>query len=281
MRRDVARHRQARGLCSPHQVERAGGGHVGQVKPRPRHVPDNLGEDREVPRHGGLLRRGGPAAQPEDRRNESVVRYGADGLGRVLRVVDERQPQRPGIGECIPDELRRADARSVIGEADDASVGQLAQRRQCLSATPGRDRSVRQRPNRRIARGGGRGDLCQDRRIVERRGRVRHEADGRKAAMSRGGQPRRDRLRVLVARLAKVGVEVDEAGGDDNAAVVDSLRVPAVQPGDRFEDPVPDDDVARPLPARHRVDEPGPADVEVGHSAAREPKLGSAVPASR
>ncbi len=250
------------------------------MEPRRRHVANDLGEDREVPGDSGLFGRGRPAAEPEDRRDEAVIRLRAIGLGRVFGVVDERQPERPRIGERAPEQRRGADARSVVGEADDTRIRQLAQRCQCLAATPRGDRPVRQRPHRRTCRAGSGADTGQDRRIVERRRRVRHQADGREAAVSRRRQPRSDRLGVLVAGLPEMGVEVDEARSDDDPVLVDTLGVGAVQPHDQFEDPVSDDDVARPLAARRRVDEPGAADVEVGHSAAARDS-GSAVPASR
>ena len=78
------------------------------------------------------------------------------------------------------------------------------------------------------------------------------------------GLPGRHRLGVLVARFAQVRVEVDEAGRDDDASIVDARRLVALQPVDRAQDPVLDDDLARPFPAARRVDEPGPADLEVG-----------------
>ena len=55
------------------------------------------GEKREIAGHRALLGRSGPATQPEHGRDESVVRLGALGEGEVLGMVDDRQPQRPGI----------------------------------------------------------------------------------------------------------------------------------------------------------------------------------------
>ncbi len=97
--------------------------------------------------------------------------------------------------------------------------------------------------------------------------------------MRRRGQAGRDRLRVLVAGLAEVGVDVDEPWRDDDPAIVDAVGVRRLQPHDRLQDPVPDDDVTRTLAPGRRIDEPGATDVEVGHSAARAER--PAVPASR
>ena len=78
------------------------------------------------------------------------------------------------------------------------------------------------------------------------------------------GLPARDRLGILVARLAQVRVQVDEAGRDDDAAIVDAGRLVALEPGDRREDAVLDDDLARSFAAARRIDEPGPADLQIG-----------------
>ena len=63
-------------------------------------------------------------------------------------------------------------------------------------------------------------------------------------------------------------VEVDEARGDHDAALVDPFGLTGVEPGHGLEDPVLDDDLAWPLAARGRVDEPRSGDLEVGHDGA-------------
>jgi hypothetical protein len=74
---------------------------------------------------------------------------------------------------------------------------------------------------------------------------------------------RSDRLRVLVAGLPEVGVEVAEPGRHDDTALVDPGALVAVEPDDRFEHAVGDDDLAGTLAPRRRVDEPRPRDLEV------------------
>ena len=105
----------------------------------------------------------------------------------------------------------------------------------------------------------------------------------REPAVRGRGQPGRDGLGVLVARLAQVGVEVDEPGRDDDAVRRRCRRPRRRQPGDRLEDPVRDDDLARSLATRGRVDQPGPADLEVRHRSAAHaaPVPVACVPASR
>ena len=66
--------------------------------------------------------------------------------------------------------------------------------------------------------------------------------------------PGRDRLRVLVAGLAEVRVEVHEAGRDEHAVCRQPVSVRARQPGEPLERAVRDDDLAR----RPRGPTPGP-----------------------
>ena len=70
-------------------------------------------------------------------------------------------------------------------------------------------------------------------------------------------------------------------GRDHDPGRVDAVRVRAVEPRDRLEDPVAHDDLARALATGRRVDQPGPPDVEVGHLAASAAPTGLCVPASR
>src|SRR5439155_6592313 len=88
------------------------------------------------------------------------------------------------------------------------------------------------------------------------------DADGREPAVGRRRKPGRDRLRVLVARLAEVRVEVDEPWRDDYAARVRAAAVTGFQPRDRFQHTVADDDLARPFAPARGVDQPRAAEVE-------------------
>src|SRR5690242_4855509 len=78
-------------------------------------------------------------------------------------------------------------------------------------------------------------------------------------------------------------VEIDEARCDDDAVRGHPERVVALEPGDRLEDPVGHDDLARPFPPRRGIDQPGVADLEVGARALRGHQAASSacVPASR
>ncbi len=177
MRRDVAGDRQAGGLGPADELERTGRRDMGQVQPGARHVADDIGEDREVARDRRLLGGIGPALEAQHGRDEPVVRLGATGEGAVLGVIDDRQPQRPGVGERGPQDRRRRHRRAVVAEPDDAGVGQLAERGERLPGPPGGHRPVREELDGRVRRDRGGPDPRQDGRLVERGGRVRHRAD--------------------------------------------------------------------------------------------------------
>jgi len=54
---------------------------------------------------------------------------GAGGERRVLRVVDDRQPQRARVGQRVAQERGRPDRSAVVGEAHDPGIRKLAERR--------------------------------------------------------------------------------------------------------------------------------------------------------
>ena len=235
------------------------------MEPRPWLVAQDVLEHREIPRDRGTLRRPRPRPETEHGRNEALGGLGAGRLLGVLRMVDHRQAEHPGIEQRAPQERTGPDRRAVVGEADDAGIGELADRREGLAHAADAHGAIRQDRHRRTGGRSGRPHPRDDPRLVGGRRRVRHRADGREAAVRRRREPGRDRLGVLVAGLAEVDVEVDEAGRHDDPAVVDALRLGALQPGDRLEDPVRHDDLARSLASGDRIDEPRPADLEVRH----------------
>ena len=96
VRRHVAGHRQPGGLRPADRVERAGGREVGQVEPGAR---ARRAGRRPGPRSPARPRQPPPATgqpcSPSTRRDVALVRLGAGGQGRVLGVLDERQPSIP------------------------------------------------------------------------------------------------------------------------------------------------------------------------------------------
>ena len=218
MRRDVAGDRQAGRLRPADQIERPGGREVGQVQPGARHVAAR--RRRGPPGRARPPSPRPPTGQPrrpEDRRDEAVVRLGAVGQGRVLGVIDDRQPERAGVGQRRPQDRRRADRRRRRPRT------RRRRHRPARRAPPAAPLPARPSPPRgRAARPATRTRRAAARTAASTPGsssvgrRVRHRADGREATVRGRGQPARDRLGILVAGLAQVGVEVDEAGRDDD-----------------------------------------------------------------
>ncbi len=235
------------------------------MEPCSRLVAEHVGEDREIPGDRRRLGRPRPAAQAEDRRDEPLGRLGARGLLGVLGMVHDGQPEHPGIEQRLAQQRPGSDRCAVVREADDPGVGQLAERGQGLAGPVCAHRPVRQHRDGRPGRGRRGSNALHHARLVRGRRRVGHRADHGEAAMGGSGLAGRHRFGVLVAGLAQVGVEVDEAGGHDDPAVADAGPLVALQPVDRAQDAVLDDDLAGSLPAARRVDEPGPAELEVGH----------------
>jgi hypothetical protein len=83
--------------------------------------------------------------------------------------------------------------------------------------------------------------------------------------VGRRAEAGRDGLGVLVARLAEVGMQVDEPGRDHDPGRLDTVGIRTIQPGDRLQDAITNDDVARTIASRRRVDHPHAAEIEVGH----------------
>ena len=73
------------------------------------HVAQDVGEEREIPPHGGRLRRDWPAAQPEHGRDQAIVRLGSVGQRPILGVVHDRQAEHPGIRQRVAEERRGSD----------------------------------------------------------------------------------------------------------------------------------------------------------------------------
>ena len=153
MRRDVAGHRQAGGLRAPDEVQRRGRSTRGSgAAGRPAR---RAATSARTARSRATAAASAAAGQPRSPRtvatNPSFASAPSVRLD-VLGVVDDRQPERARVGQRRPQDRRRPDRRPVVGEPDDAGIGQLAERRQPLPCPPDRHRAVRQQLDRRPGR---------------------------------------------------------------------------------------------------------------------------------
>ena len=187
---------------------------------------------------------------------------GAGGQIGVLRVLHDRQAKHARIQQRAAQKLGGPYRRAIVGVSENARVGQLAHCGKLLARPPGGDRAVGKDLDRRTARPGRRPDALENPRLVDGGRGVRHKRNGREAAMSCGCRSAGDGLGVLEAGLAEVGVEIEEAGGDDYAPVCDAGRLRGLQPDDRFQDAIRNDNLARAFATGDGVDQPGPLELE-------------------
>ena len=172
------------------------------------------------------------------------------GVVDALAVVGEHPD--PGTGAGHQPELGELDASQALGDgADRLHVDQ-----------PGRPAEV-EHPLSRLSR------------VGHRRG-VGHRKDRSETTRGRSGRAARDGLGVLATGLTKVGMEVDQAGQQDEPGCVDNGEPPPVKLGcsadrpDLGDDTLADEDVS--LVVSQQV---CALEQEVGHAAA------SVSPASR
>ncbi len=208
----VAGHGQPGRLGPAHGGQRPGGREMGEMQPGTRCVGAHGVEDGDGALGRGDLARRRPPLQAEDRRDDAFARLGTRRERGVLDVLDDRESQHARVQERVAEQGRALHRRTVVGEPDDAGVGELTEGRESLPGPSDGHSAMGQQLHRRAGGGGGPGDPGEDARLVRGRGRVRHRADGREAAMRGRREPAGDRLRILVAGLAEMDVEVEQAG---------------------------------------------------------------------
>ena len=261
---------------SPHHGEGAGGGQVLEVHPG----AGQPGEGQVALDHQ-LLRLRRLAGQPEAAGPLPLVHGPALGDGLVLAVLGEDHVEVRRVLHRPAHQAGVLHAPAVVGEEPDAQRGHLPDRRQLLALPPDGD-------------GAGDVDVAQRRapeveHLVDHRRRV----DGRRGVghgHERGVPAERSRpaagldgLRLFLARLAQVAVEVDEARRHDAAPGVDDLVGGEVLPH-RDDAPVRHHDIGPPGAAG--VDHRAAPDDELRHrslpSAARPSRAtGRARPCAR
>ncbi len=177
-------------------------------------------DESEVASDHDLLRERRDALHAQARRERSLVHVAACGETGVHGVLGDRAPELCNVLHGAPQQTGVGHRVTVVGEEPDAGSPQLVEVSQLPALPAGRDAA-------------GRGDVYEPHFTapvddvagqvprVDDGVRVRHGDDGRVPAGGRGGRAGGDVLLVLLARLAQVGVEIDEAGRDPGAGSVD------------------------------------------------------------
>lgn len=205
----------------------AGRGEVADVHPG----ADVLGE-QHVARDDRLLRDGRPAAEAELGRDDALVHLGALGQAGLLGVLGDDAAEGLHVLQGAAHDHRVVDALAVVGEDGDArgrvvhraELGELLALQADGDGADGLHVAVAvlaaQAP-----------DLLDDARGVGDREGVGH-GEHRGVAAARGGPGAgQDGLGVLAARLAQMGVEVDQAGEQDLPVGLDHLGTLVGEPG--------------------------------------------------
>ena len=226
----------------------------------PGHVADDVGEDREVAGDGRLLGRGGPAPQPEHRRD--VARRSprrprsASGPRRGRRSAARARPRRRARSAGAAPTRTGAPSSENPTTPASASSPSAASVSPC---PPGRDRAVRQQLAPATRRDRGRPHPGEHRRarrapascsasaqtVVNPPWAAAASPDATVSASSLPGS------RKWAWRSMNPGATTTPPSSIPSASR-------AVEPRHRLEDPVRDDDLAGSLAARRRVDEPRP-----------------------
>ena len=160
-----------------------------------------------------LLGGGRPAGQPEPRGAVALVHLGAVGEPRLLGVLGDDAVEGLHVLQRAAHERRVADALPVVGEDPHAGggVGHRAELGQPLALQPDGHRPDRDDVDQAglLAEPP---DLLDDAGGVGDRVGVGHGVHRGEPAERRGAAAGLDRLGVLPAGLAQVGVQVDQAG---------------------------------------------------------------------
>ncbi|GMA92506.1 hypothetical protein GCM10025869_30350 [Homoserinibacter gongjuensis] len=220
--------------------------------------------EQHVARDDRLLGDRGPARQSELRAERALVHLGVLGQAGVLRVLGDDAVEGRDVLEGAPHEQRVMHALAVVAEDAHRGTGVRhgADLGEPLAREPHGDGADRAHRGVTVLRTE-RGDLLDDARGIGHRGGVGHGVHSREAAGSGRAGSREHRLARLEARLAQVGVQVDEAGQRHEAVGVDHGRAVAAEGCAAFgHDAALDEEVGR-----GAVGQPGAPDENRRHAA--------------
>ena len=221
----LGRDGQALALGRGHEGGRAGGGQVQEV-----HRAAGEAAQGHVPGQHELLGLGRHAPDAEQARPLPFVHVAPRGQGGVLAVLGQDDAQGGAVLHGPAHEPAVLHPVAVVGEQAHAQGGHLGQGGQLLALPADGDGAGDAHVARRL--GPEAQDLPHHGGAVDGGIGVGHGHHRRVAAQGRGPGPALHRLGLLHARLAQVGVQVDEPGSHDAApGVEDGDARPGVQPG--------------------------------------------------
>jgi hypothetical protein len=180
----------------------------------------------DVAVHHQLLGERWPTRQTETAAAGTLVHHRAGRECADLAVLGERDVECSRVLQRSTHQLRVLHAVAVVGEQAHAGGGEFAEWHQGGAGAAHGD--ARRRVH--VAETGspplGADELDHRYRVLRRFG-VRHGHDRGESSEGRGSAAGLDRLGLLAAGLAKVHVQIDEAGGDDAAGCVEHVVVVA------------------------------------------------------
>jgi hypothetical protein len=175
--------------------------------------------------HDGLRFRR-DAGQAEAARHLALVHHPAERQVGVLGVVHHEAVEIAGVAQDQPHQLGVGDRVLAVGEGERAGLAQEADLGHLLAGEAFGERRHRMDvDDGRVARAPL--DEIDQRDVVDRRLGVGHDDDGGDATGGGGAAAGRQRLAMLLARLAGEHLHVDQAGAQHMAGAVDHLGLGA------------------------------------------------------
>jgi hypothetical protein len=222
--------------------------------------------EHEVARDVHLFGDRGVAGQPEPRRHGALVHHAARDERAIFRVRHHGRVDELRVLEHAAHHVAVHDRLAVVAERDRARRQQRGHLGHHLALEALGGRGDRVHAHGRILSGAiddvvGGGGV-----VIDGLG-VGHARDRREAARGRRAPARADALLVLLARLAQVAVQVDEARRHPAAGRLDHERVVDAQlPADRRDPAVCDQEIADLVALGRRVEHARSAHEDLRHA---------------
>ena len=244
-------------LAFANELDGACGRDVLDVEP----AAGDLGE-ADVAGNHDVFGRGRHSGQAQLHRLEPLVHHAADGQLGHLAVLHDHAVKHLRVFERPPHQRGRGHRRAVVGESDRAARDKLAKLGEFfpLASLAHRADGIHMGLPRPLSL---KHDELGGALRVDRGDGVGHAGDRGHAARERGLRSGGDRLVLLVAGLAEVDVEIDQAGADDQAVGVDHDLGFLVRPAAEGQHATPaDPEIADPVEVLAGVDDSAAGDLD-------------------